>query len=110
MKKIRLDLSELKVESFVTSAGAAQEGTVFGMANTICETTCDGIGETCNGAGCPSDADCQDYTADDEQSCTSTDCGGGTIPSPDTDAVEWSCDGTCDQTPDSCDGIECQPD
>ena len=36
MKKIRLDLDSLKVESFVTNEHRGEQGTVFGMdPNTI---------------------------------------------------------------------------
>ena len=64
-KKIRLDLDALKVESFMTSGGAeGEEGTVFAMANTVCEWTCNGVSPSCDGAqGCGhSLQECNDYT------------------------------------------------
>lgn len=70
MKKIRLDLDDLKVESFVTSeGGSSADGTVFGMGNTECDNTCEGVGATCDGNGCPSAGDC-DYTAAGALTCT----------------------------------------
>lgn len=87
MNKIRLDLAELKVESFVTSDTEREgEGTVFAMANTVCDATCNG-GETCDGGhGCSgSDGGCPDYTDPELLSCT----GGG-------DPTQLGCDtGDC---------------
>lgn len=71
MKKIRLDLDSLKVESFVTSEGGpSPAGTVFGMAATECDNTCEGIGDTCD----PRQQGCQtgecNYTAAGALTCT----------------------------------------
>jgi hypothetical protein len=49
MKKIRLDLDALKVDSLVTSEGGAQsDGTVFAMAVTNCDATCNEFHNTCH--------------------------------------------------------------
>jgi len=90
MKKIRLDLDSLKVESFVTNEHRGEQGTVFGM-NTICANTCNGVSDTCEGpqTGCdissfgqcdwtnPLETTCGDPETFD---CWPTDppgCGGG---------------------------------
>lgn len=75
MNKIRLDLSELKVESFVTSGGSAGAGgTVFGMGATECDDTCNPGAFTCQGLpGCGQSNDCGNWTLGD-LSCT---VGGG---------------------------------
>ena len=49
MKKIRLDLEALKVESLVTSEGGSEaDGTVFAMAATNCDPTCNEFHDTCH--------------------------------------------------------------
>jgi len=64
MKKLSLALDDLRVDSFQTSGGREEEGTVFGEQCT-CETNC-----TC--PGCPTcDFTCP-YTC--EQTCANT-CG-----------------------------------
>ena len=68
MKKLRLDLDDLAVESFDTTQAQREKGTVFGEQCT-CQTAC-----TC--PGCPT---CYD-------SCNGT-CG---------DTCAASCNGTCD--------------
>lgn len=108
-KKIRLDLSDLKVESFVTSEGMTlKDGTVFGMANTACEWTCNEVTETCDdGVACHGQsADC-DWTTDQGALSCATVGTGTTLPPPPT--VGDTCDDTCPETPDSCDGVTCQP-
>jgi len=89
MKKIRLDLEALKVESFVTSEGTPQgDGTVFGMLPTDCEVTCNGFANTCddgpNCFGMSGPTDCCDYTNPMAVTCTGYEvtedpifCGGG---------------------------------
>jgi hypothetical protein len=73
MKKIRLDPGDLRVESFVTGDAVGSEpGTVFQMANTYCDHTCDGAMNTCHGAG-ECDSDMCDWTNLGAMSCT----GGG---------------------------------
>lgn len=59
MKKLRLELDELHVESFVTDRGEVERGTVEGHASLRCSgggTTCNGDntcvdGYTCGAAG-----------------------------------------------------------
>lgn len=73
MKKIRLDLDALKVESFVTSHMAGtSEGTVFAMINTVCDATCDGMLPTCRGdqGDCDWSDECENWTDPEELSCT----------------------------------------
>jgi len=76
MKKIRLDPGDLRVESFVTGDAVGSEpGTVFQMANTQCDHTCDGALPTCvGGQNCDGESDGCDWTNLDAISCT----GGGT--------------------------------
>lgn len=64
MKKVRLTLDDLRVDSFQTSGGRREEGTVFGEQCT-CQTNC-----TC--PGCPT---C-DYTCPNTcwETCGNT-CG-----------------------------------
>lgn len=72
MRKLKLDLEELAVESFATTPEPRREGgTVFGQEQCTCYTQC-----TC--PGCP--------TCD--ASCNGT-CGG---------TCEASCNGTCVNT------------
>lgn len=108
MKKIRLDLSELKVESFVTSGGpAGAGGTVFGMDITNCGDTCDGI-PTCNGVGACYSIGC-DFTGAGI-SCTIGPGGGSDYPTDacgcdpggnGTDPGDATCEYPCIRPPNS---------
>ena len=74
MKKMKLNLEALAIESFDTTHPPAKRGTVFGDQCT-CPTNC-----TC--PGCPTcDGTCPQTCGD---SCNGT-CGG-----------QWTCDPTCD--------------
>jgi hypothetical protein len=85
MNKMKLNLDELAVESFDTSASVREKGTVFGEQCT-CPTQC-----TC--PGCPTcDATCP-YTCDDYS------CGG------EATCAGHTCDGTC-RGDDTC-GFSC---
>ena len=111
-KKIRLDLSDLRVESFVASEGMTLKGgTVFGMANTVGEGTCNEVTHTCNDAGGPGgcqsivNANCNWTTDENAESCTAGYWTGGTG-NPSFDP----CTGyTCPETPASCDAGPCNP-
>jgi hypothetical protein len=86
MKKLRLHLEDLRIDSFQTTSAEKPKGTVFGEQCT-CYTNC-----TC--PGCP--------TCD--ASCNGTcDCSGATC--------DASCNGTCDTYcatwDNSCDGRTC---
>jgi hypothetical protein len=96
VRKLKLDLEDLSVESFATTPEAHREsGTVFGQNHCTCYTQC-----TC--PGCP--------TCD--ASCNGT-CGGtcdvscnGTCGCPDPSA-NWSacgrtCDYSCEYNPNTC--------
>ena len=104
MKKIRLDLESLKVESFVTSGrSGGSEGTVFGMLNTYCDDTCNEISPSCAGTydpatnPCHSLAEC-DWTYPQATTCTSPyGTTGG-------DTEDW----TCDACAASCNSEECK--
>jgi len=79
MKKLKLELDELKVESFQTDRGASARGTVRGQGEGSYELGCPTMDPSCNGScegTCPG-------------SCVGT-CGG-------------SCYGSCDATCFSCD-------
>jgi hypothetical protein len=86
MKKFRLELDDLRIDSFSTTPAQTPKGTVFGEQCT-CYTNC-----TC--PGCPTcDASCNgtcDASCNGTCDCPGTGytCGG------------WSCDGahTCDPT------------
>ena len=92
MKKLKLDLDELSVESFATTPERGREGgTVFGQNHCTCYTQC-----TC--PGCP--------TCD--ASCNGT-CGGTCA-----GTCDASCNGTCgcpsgDYTCDYTCGPDCDP-
>ncbi|HLM68348.1 MAG TPA: hypothetical protein VK358_12505 [Longimicrobium sp.] len=81
MKKMKLNLDELAVDSFDTSANEKPRGTVFGEQCT-CHTAC-----TC--PGCPTCA----------ASCNGT-CYEATC---NTCAGQWTCDYSCD----SCQYTQC---
>ncbi|HEY0020068.1 MAG TPA: pinensin family lanthipeptide [Longimicrobium sp.] len=66
MKKLALNLDQLTVDSFETSARAAEKGTVVGEQQCTCPTACE---TACTCPGCPT--------------CVQTDCG------------QASCNGTC---------------
>jgi hypothetical protein len=74
MKKMKLNLEQLAVDSFDTSTALEKRGTVFGEQCT-CPTNC-----TC--PGCPTCYESCNGTCGD--SCHGT-CAG-----------QWSCDPTCD--------------
>ena len=86
MKKLKLDLEDLAVESFLPAADAEERGTVVARATITCYDTC---------GGCPSyDLDCSRYT----------DCGDCTYVQ--TCQVNESCGVSCIDTcftcPQSC--------
>jgi hypothetical protein len=76
MRKLRLQLEDLRIDSFTTTGSQKEKGTVFGEQCT-CQTAC-----TC--PGCP--------TCD--ASCNGT-CGA---------TCEASCNGTCDAACDTAGG------
>lgn len=67
MKKLRLNLEELGVESFDTTREAREKGTVVGEQQCTCPTAC-----TC--PGCPTCANTCAQTCDDYTCAVS--CGG----------------------------------
>jgi hypothetical protein len=82
MRKLKLDLEDLAVESFATTSESRGEGgTVFGQNHCTCYTQC-----TC--PGCPTcDATCNGSCVNTcAASCNGT-CGG---------TCGASCNGTCD--------------
>jgi hypothetical protein len=95
MRKLKLDLEDLSVESFATTPEARRDGgTVFGQQCT-CYTQC-----TC--PGCPTcDASCNGTCGGTcEASCNGT-CG---CPDP---SANWSacgrtCDYSCEYNPNTC--------
>ena len=90
MKKLRLQLEDLRIDSFTTTPMEKERGTVFGEQCT-CYTAC-----TC--PGCPScDASCGGTCASCAASCNGT-CDGCTGTVADTEECSWdSCGGgrTC---------------
>jgi hypothetical protein len=88
MKKFRLELDDLRIDSFSTTPAQAPKGTVFGEQCT-CYTNC-----TC--PGCPTcDASCNGTC---DASCNGTCYTGCRCP---VETDYGSCAGTCDG---SCDG------
>jgi hypothetical protein len=101
MKKIRLDLDSLSIESFDTTGAADARGTVAGHATyqaycsygltcvDSCEGTCDGscVSEcgTCGATGCGSCGATYCGTCVDP-SCCPTYCGT---------CYDWTCDPDC---------------
>ena len=93
MRKLKLDLDALSVESFATTPEPRREGgTVFGQNHCTCQTQCTCPGcPTCE-ATCGNSWTCGDTCAD---SCGYTcpgnqTCGGG------AHTCMWdSCDGAC---------------
>ncbi|HEV2736456.1 MAG TPA: hypothetical protein VGV85_16540 [Longimicrobiaceae bacterium] len=84
MKKLKLDLEDLTVESFATTPESRGEGgTVFGQNHCTCYTQC-----TC--PGCPTcDASCNGTCGGTcDASCNGT-CGG---------TCDFSCGDTCYET------------
>ena len=80
MRKLTLELDDLRVDTFDTTASSRARGTVFGEQCT-CWTNC-----TC--PGCPTcDASCNGTCGGTcDASCNGT-CG---------QSCDWSCGGTCD--------------
>lgn len=87
MRKLRLDMDELRVESFdTTAAGGARRGTVRGNADGVASAEPD----TCQSqdAQCSDDSNCA-------QSCPWT-CAGDPV------SCGGSCEGSCHTCPDTC--------
>ena len=82
MKKIRLDLDSLSVESFDTAASAEASGTVVGHADPDTKK-CEDSGETLcfacldpsEGAVCTLHIDCEPVPSEVGWSCSPSDCG-----------------------------------
>jgi len=92
MKKLRLQIEDLLIDSFTTTPPEKPKGTVFGEQCT-CYTNC-----TC--PGCPTcDASCNGTCdASCNGSCAAT-CDASCYGS-----CDWTCGNTCG---DSCDGYTC---
>lgn len=101
MKKLRLSLDDISVESFATLPARARTGTV--AAHDLSDTTCqqiicdcitNGFEHTCqNTCGNSCDGTCY-------ASCNGT-CNGCPDPSANGTCAGWTCEGTCDG--ESCD-------
>ncbi|HEX6370114.1 MAG TPA: hypothetical protein VF006_14430 [Longimicrobium sp.] len=85
MKKLKLQIEDLAIESFATAAQAGDEGTVVGHATQGNKYTCDPRVGTCFGYTCI-DATC-------DKTCGDT-CGD-------------TCDFTCDPAVGTCFGYTC---
>jgi hypothetical protein len=89
MRKLKLQLEDLQIDSFQTTSPEKPKGTVFGEQCT-CYTQC-----TC--PGCPTCAGYGTCDASCNGTCqTNCNCSGATC--------DASCNGTCDWT---CDYAEC---
>ena len=127
MKKLKLNLDDLRVESFATTPDAtAPPGTVFGQdtEDTICNTQCGtctcgntcgntcanscgqctGGGEGCGGSGlgtlCGS---CQSWLATDPCGCWTPSCGFTYCPN--AGCTQYGYGDTCDY--ETCYGVTC---
>src|SRR5262245_61761073 len=93
MKKLRLNLDDLKVESFATTPEAnGQRGTVFGQTvyETDCGTTCSVPATECEGPNCTLGVECTGVGCTELIGCSGdTHCGNCTYPQQDT------CQATC---------------
>ncbi len=98
MRKLKLDVEDLSVESFATTPEARGEGgTVFGQNHCTCYTQC-----TC--PGCPTcDASCNGTcggtcgaTCDASCNATCFNCGTGWT------ACDRTCDYSCEYNPNTC--------
>jgi hypothetical protein len=91
MKKLRLTLEDLSVESFQTAPHRQRPGTVAGHG--FSDTTCHQIICDChsNGTECQSNYSCPDTACDCPGTDTCGDSCGGTC-----DSCDHSCGGTCD--------------
>ena len=71
MKKLRLDVDNLRVESFVTADSVGRKGTVHGFVSCRCTNaqggTCGGTASCDGGATC--DTDCSGVTYADSCAC-----------------------------------------
>jgi len=93
MRKLKLQLDDLRIDSFDTTPAQQAKGTVFGEQCT-CYTQC-----TC--PGCPTcDASCNGTCA---ASCNGT-CGASCA-----GTCDLSCDGGCGTWDPSCGGMSCDP-
>ena len=98
-RKLKLQLDDLRIDSFVTNPGEKQKGTVFGEQCT-CYTNCTCPGcptcyATCQHCGGTHDVSCNGTCAGTcEASCNGT-CAG---------TCDASCNGTCDYSCDTCGG------
>jgi len=94
MKKLRLELDALTVDSFATDGLTREVGTVRGHDVTVvrCSTDCDTDGATCLGGTCDGA-----YTCNGEHSCplSCTDCGTYYCASGDPSCTQPSCVYTC---------------
>jgi hypothetical protein len=68
MKKIQLDLDDLKVETFETLD--SRDGSVFGLDPVSCPSCGTCPADTCGGDTCADSCSCSAY-------CTDSLCGGG---------------------------------
>lgn len=101
MKKLALNIDDLKVESFDTSAGHAPRGTVVG--NDVSETTCNQVICDCysNGAECETNYNCPVETdtcpVETDNSCRLS-CDHSCFGTGCRPTCGYSCGGTCFHT------------
>jgi len=93
VKKLRLELDELAVDSFATDGLLRAAGTVHGHLSAICTYACNGTdGGTCNDPTCVGDTCNGDYTC--QLSCT--ECNSYYCASDDPSCGQFSCVYTCE--------------
>lgn len=100
MKKLRLSLDDISVDSFATLSTRVRTGTVAAHdnSNTTCfQIICDCSGHTCD----PTCGNSCNGTC--HASCNGT-CNGCPNPSDNGTCVGWTCEGTCGYT---CEGESC---
>ncbi|WP_420127491.1 hypothetical protein [Longimicrobium sp.] len=107
MKKLRLSLDDITVESFSTLSPRLRLGTVAAnqMSATtcqqiICDCTTQGFEQTCQTCGASCNGTC-------DASCNGT-CNGCPEPSANGTCAGWTCEGTCGFTCNTCAGYSCE--
>jgi hypothetical protein len=94
MKKLRLELDQLTVDSFDTAVPAAKRGTVMGEEQCTCPSACN---TNCTCPGCPT---C-DHTYCNQASCNGT-CDDSCASYCHTCAGEYTCDFSLSRDPWAC--------
>lgn len=77
MKKLRLSLDDLRVESFATASGSVRSGTVYGLSGADATCVNDPGCEQTPAGGCYYTVGCSEFTCGNQCSNASPSCYGG---------------------------------